>query len=106
MKEITVEVLKAKKENGEDFFLIDVREMTEYLVSNLDGEHIPLGELDTRLSEIENRKDAQVIVMCRSGGRSSRACQYLTTKGFSDVSNLKGGITAWSKEIEPSMPVA
>lgn len=106
MKEITVEELKAKKENGEDFFLIDVREMTEYLVSNLDGEHIPLGELDARLSEIENRKDAEVIVMCRSGGRSGKACQYLTSKGFSNVSNLKGGITAWSKEIEPSMPVA
>ncbi|GAB5410677.1 MAG: hypothetical protein BalsKO_30420 [Balneolaceae bacterium] len=106
MKEITVEDLKAKKEHGENFFLLDVREMTEYLVSNLDGEHIPLGELDSRLSEIENRKDAEVIVMCRSGGRSGKACQYLSTKGFKNVSNLKGGITAWSKEIDPTMPVA
>lgn len=106
MKEITVEELKTKKENGEDFFLLDVREMTEYLVSNLDGEHIPLGELDARLSEIEDRKDAEVVVMCRSGGRSGKACQYLSAKGFSNVSNLKGGITAWSKEIDPSIPVA
>ncbi|MEQ9308305.1 MAG: rhodanese-like domain-containing protein [Balneolaceae bacterium] len=106
MKEITVEELKTKKENGEDFFLLDVREMTEYLVSNLDGEHIPLGELDARLSEIEDRKDAEVVVMCRSGGRSGKACQYLSAKGFSNVSNLKGGITAWSKQIDPSIPVA
>ncbi len=106
MKEITVEELKEKKENGENFFLLDVREMTEYLVSNLDGEHIPLGDLNARLSEIENRKDAEVIIMCRSGGRSGRACEFLSSKGFSNVSNLKGGITAWSKEIDPSMPVA
>lgn len=106
MKEITVEDLKAKKENGEDFFLIDVREMSEYLVSNLDGEHIPLGDLDARLSELEDRKDAELVIMCRSGGRSGKACQYLGAKGFSNVSNLKGGITAWSKEIDPSMPVA
>ena len=106
MKEITVQELKEQKEKGEDFLLLDVREMTEYLVSNLDGEHIPLGELDTRLSEIENRKNAEVVVMCRSGGRSSRAYEYLTSKGFSKVYNLKGGITAWAKEIDPSMPVA
>lgn len=105
MKEITVQELKAKKEAGEDFFLLDVREMTEYLISNLEGEHIPLGELDARLSEIENRKDAEVVVMCRSGGRSGRAYQYLEAKGFSNLYNLKGGITAWANEIDPSMPV-
>lgn len=106
MKEVTVQELKEKKEKGEDFFLLDVREMTEYLVSNLDGEHIPLGELDSRLSEIENQKEAEVVIMCRSGGRSGKACEYLSTKGFSNVYNLKGGITAWSKEIDPTMPVA
>lgn len=106
MKEITVQELKEKKENGDNFFLLDVREMSEYLVSNLEGEHIPLGELDTRLSEIEDKQDVEFIVMCRSGGRSGKACNYLSAKGFANVYNLKGGITAWSKEIDPSMPVA
>lgn len=106
MKEITVQELKEKKEAGENFVLIDVREDFEYLVSNLDGTHIPLGDLDSRLSEIEDQKDAELIIMCRSGGRSGKACNLLTGKGFTNVSNLKGGITAWSKEIDPSMPVA
>lgn len=106
MKEITVQDLKEKKEAGESFLLIDVREDFEYLVSNLEGKHIPLGDLDTRLSEIENQKDAELVIMCRSGGRSGKACNFLSSKGFTNVSNLKGGITAWSKEIDPSIPVA
>lgn len=105
MKEVTVQELKEKIENDEDFFLLDVREMTEYLVSNLDGTHIPLGELDSRIKEIEDQKDQAVIVMCRSGGRSGRACDYLSGMGFHNVANLRGGITAWAKEIDPSMPV-
>lgn len=106
MKEITVQELKEKKEAGESFVLIDVREDFEYLVSNLDGTHIPLGDLDSRLSEIEDQKDAELVIMCRSGGRSGKACNFLSGKGFTNVSNLKGGITAWSKEIDPSIAVA
>ena len=106
MKEITVEELKEKKESGEDFFLLDVREGFEYMVSNLDGEHIPLGDLSSRVEEIKNYKDAEVIVMCRSGGRSGKAVEFLESEGFSTIYNLKGGITAWSKEIDTSMPVA
>ena len=106
MKEITVQQLKDKKEAGEDFFLLDVREGFEYQVSNLDGELIPLGQLDVRLDEIKNHKDQEVVVMCRSGGRSGKAVELLEKHGFENVYNLKGGITAWSKEIDPSMPVA
>jgi adenylyltransferase/sulfurtransferase len=106
MKEVTVQELKEKIENDDDFFLLDVREMSEYLVSNLDGEHIPLGELDARIKEIEDKKDQEVIIMCRSGNRSGRACQFLGGKGFNNVANLRGGITAWAKEIDPSIPVA
>ncbi len=106
MKEITVQGLQTKKENGEDFFLLDVREDFEYQVSNLEGEHIPLGDLPGRIDEIKNHKDAEVVVMCRSGGRSGKAVELLESEGFSNVHNLKGGITAWSKEIDPSMPVA
>lgn len=106
MKEITVQELKEKKENGVEFLLIDVRENTEYLVSNLDGQHIPLGELPNRLDEINADKDAEVIMMCRSGGRSGRAVGIMESNGFTNVHNLKGGITAWSNEIDPSLPVA
>ena len=106
MKEITVQELKEKKDAGEDFFLLDVREGWEYEVSNIDGVHIPLGELPDRVSELEDQRDAEFIVMCRSGGRSGKAAEFLTAQGFSNVNNLKGGITAWGKEIDPSIPVA
>lgn len=106
MKEITVQELKDKKESGEDFFLLDVREGFEYMVSNLDGTHISLGDLQARLGEIEDKKESEVIVMCRSGNRSGKAIDFLEQEGFSNIYNLKGGITAWSKEIDPSMAVA
>ena len=106
MKEITVQELKEKKESGHDFFLLDVREGFEYMVSNLDGEHIPLGDLQSRVDEIKNHKDSEVCVMCRSGGRSGKAVEFLEKEGFSNIYNLKGGITAWSKEIDTSIPVA
>ncbi|MEQ9090950.1 MAG: rhodanese-like domain-containing protein [Balneola sp.] len=106
MNEITVQELKEKKESGDDFFLLDVREGFEYMVSNLDGENIPLGDLPSRVDEIKNYKDSEVVVMCRSGGRSGKALEFLEKEGFSNVQNLKGGITAWSKEIDTSMAVA
>ncbi len=106
MKEVTVQELKEKKESNEDFFLLDVREDVEYLVSNLDGEHIPLGQLENRIKEIEDKKNEEVIVMCRSGGRSSKAVSYLENNGFENVANLKGGMKAWASEIDPSVPVA
>ncbi|MTI88564.1 MAG: rhodanese-like domain-containing protein [Balneolaceae bacterium] len=106
MQEITVQELKEKKENNEDFFLLDVREDVEYLVSNLDGHHIPLGQLKNRIGEIEEHKGDDVYVMCRSGNRSSKAASILSNNGFENVYNLKGGMKAWAKEIDPSTPVA
>lgn len=106
MKEVTVHELKEKRESDEDFFLLDVREDVEYLVSNLDGEHIPLGQLQNRVDEIDDHKDKEVIVMCRSGNRSSKAVSYLESQGFENVHNLKGGMKAWASEIDPSTPVA
>lgn len=106
MKEITVQELKEKKDSGDDFFLLDVREGFEYLVSNLGGEHISLGDLSSKMDEIKTHKNSEVIVMCRSGGRSGKAVELLGKEGFSNICNLKGGITAWSKEIDTSIPVA
>jgi len=87
MKEITVQELKEKKEAGEDFFLLDVREGWEYEVSNIDGVHIPLGELPDRLAELEDQRDTDFVVMCRSGGRSGKDTDFLTCQGFSNVNN-------------------
>jgi len=105
MEEITVQSLKEMKDQNESFFLLDVREHFEYQISNIDGTLIPLKELPDRLSEIEGYKESEVIVMCRSGGRSAEACKFLKNKGFSNVKNLKGGINEWAREIDSSLPV-
>lgn len=106
MKEVTVQELKQKKDNGEEFVLIDVREGFEHEVSNLGGVHIPMGQIPTKIKELEDSKDKEIIVLCRSGARSANVTQFLTASGFSNVSNLKGGITAWARDIEPGLPVA
>lgn len=106
MKEITVQELKEKKEAGDEFLLIDVREQFEYFVSNLEGEHIALGQLETRVEQLDSYKETEVIIMCRTGARSANACSFLERHGFTNVANLKGGITAWAKEIDPSIAVA
>lgn len=103
MKELTVQELKKKKDNNETFTLLDVREEFEFHISNIDGQLIPLDQLPDRLDELD--KEKEVIVMCRTGGRSAKACELLTEKGFKNVSNLKGGVNAWAKEIDTSLPV-
>lgn len=105
MKEITVQELKEKKESSENFLLLDVREDVEYMVSNLDGHHIPLGQLQNRLKELEEHKENEVIIMCRTGSRSSKAVSYLEQNEFENVANLKGGLKKWAEEIDPSLPV-
>lgn len=105
MEMITVHELKKKKENGESFFLVDVREHHEYLVSNIGGYHIPYNDLESRLDEIEEHKDGDVVVMCRSGNTSKDAAKILIDSGFENVFSLEGGMKKWAKEIDPSLPV-
>lgn len=101
MKEITVTEFKKLKDNNADFQLIDVREEHELEVCDIGGEHIAMGEIMDNLDKIS--KDKQVIIHCRSGARSGAICQALESSGFSNVYNLKGGIIAWSLEIDPSI---
>jgi sulfur-carrier protein adenylyltransferase/sulfurtransferase len=102
MKEVTVQELKALKDKGADFQLIDVREPHEYEICNLDGELIPQAEIPHNVDKIS--KDKQVIIHCRSGGRSGNMVQWLEkNSGFTNLYNLKGGILAWAKEIDTSM---
>lgn len=108
MQEITVQELKKKIDNDEKVFILDVREPFEQYQSKLDYDNstlIPLGDLSNRINEIESHKDKEIVCMCRSGGRSAKACEMLEKEGFENVANLKGGINQWAKEIDNSLPV-
>jgi rhodanese-related sulfurtransferase len=103
MNEITVQDLKKMIDNKEDFQLIDVRETFEYEMSNLNGLNIPLAGLVLEADKVS--KDKPVIMQCRSGARSAAALNQLEQLGYTNLSNLKGGILAWKAEFEPDMPV-
>ena len=100
--EITVAKLKERLDAKEDFYLLDVREQHEYQICNLEGNLIPLNELPNRIDELD--KEREIVVHCRSGQRSAQAVMFLQQAGFAKVSNLAGGILAWSDQIDPSMP--
>jgi sulfur-carrier protein adenylyltransferase/sulfurtransferase len=100
--EITVEELKIRMDNKDEIYLLDVREPNEYEIANLGGHLIPLAELAQRVSEIDPYKD--IIVYCKTGGRSARAVRFLRNAGFTKVKNLVGGIDAWSRKIDAEVP--
>ena len=102
MKEITVQELKSKMDNGEDFQLIDVREDNEREFTNIGGDHIPMGTIAQNVDKIS--KDKEVIIYCRSGGRSGKVVGFLeANEGFDNLINLAGGILAWADEIDDSI---
>ncbi|WP_134089690.1 rhodanese-like domain-containing protein [Olivibacter sp. XZL3] len=103
MKEITVEELKQKIDQNEDFQLIDVREEFEYETSNLNGKNIPLAQVLLEKDKIS--RDKPVIVHCRSGKRSAQAILMLEKEGYTNLANLEGGILAWRDAFDPNMPV-
>jgi sulfur-carrier protein adenylyltransferase/sulfurtransferase len=102
MKEVTVQELKQMMDNKEDFQLIDVREEIEFDTCNIGGELIPMGTVMDNLDKIS--KDKKVVVHCKAGGRSGTIVQVLEAQGFTNLYNLKGGILAWSNEIDPTVP--
>jgi molybdopterin/thiamine biosynthesis adenylyltransferase/rhodanese-related sulfurtransferase len=102
--QITVEELKHKLDAKEDIFVLDVREPHEYQIVNLGAPQIPVGELERRVSELADKKDREIVIHCRSGARSQKASLILKQAGFTNVSNLSGGILAWADKIDPSMP--
>jgi len=103
VKEITVTELKEWKDSQKDFQLIDCREQYEFDFANLDGELIPLGNILDQSDKIAIDKD--VVIHCRSGQRSATAIMQLQQKlGLTKLYNLKGGILAWSAEVDPSVP--
>ena len=104
MQEITATELKRRMDEGEDIQLIDVRETNEYQTARIPNSiHIPLGQVINRMSEIDPARET--VVHCKMGGRSARAIEALTRAGFKgNLTNLKGGIIAWSNEVDPSVP--
>jgi rhodanese-related sulfurtransferase len=98
MKEMTAKEVQQHLENGEKLNIIDVREVNEVKVGRIPGiTHIPLGLLEFRTHELDKSKP--YIIVCRSGGRSGQATQYLESQGF-DVTNMMGGMLSWEGKLE------
>jgi len=104
MEEITATELKQRLDKGDDIQIIDVREPHEYQIGQIPDSHlIPLGQVLTRMDEIDPSRET--VVHCKMGGRSAKAIDALQRAGFTGrLINLKGGITAWSNEVDPSVP--
>lgn len=105
MPEITPTELKQRLDRGDRPVIIDVREPHEWEITNLEqhgARLIPLAEISERTDEID--REAEVVLHCRSGGRSGKALEYLQSQGYERLLNLKGGLLAWSDEVDPSVP--
>ncbi len=100
--QVSVQDLKKRLDAGEDIFVLDVREPFEYQIANIGGTLIPQGEVPRRLAEIDRGRE--IVVHCKSGGRSQRIAEFLQQAGYPKVANLAGGILAWSDQIDPSVP--
>ncbi|MEO8721746.1 MAG: rhodanese-like domain-containing protein [Ginsengibacter sp.] len=100
MKNISVEELKSRMDNGEKLNLLDVRQPEETAEFNIGGIAFPLGKIQSmQTEEIENLRDEEVICYCRSGNRSGMAALVLEQLGFKNVKNLTGGMLAWKEMI-------
>ena len=101
--EITPAEVKKKMDAHEPFVLIDVREPHEYQICSIPGSKlIPLGEVAKRMSELDSADE--IVVHCKSGMRSAKAVDFLLKSGFRKIHNMKGGILAWSDQVDPSVP--
>ncbi len=103
--ELSAAAVHAMQARDDDFLLLDVREPDEFMRARLEGSKlIPLGELEDRLAEIRDWKERPVVVHCHHGGRSAKACKLLGDAGFNRVTNLTGGIEAWSLTVDADIP--
>ncbi len=104
--DISVQELKERIDQGDAPLMIDVREPHEWEMQHLDGvQKISLGTLPYKIQDIEEMRDQEVVMICRSGGRSGRATQFLAQQGFTKVRNLTGGMLAWKANIDPDFNV-
>ena len=92
--QMSVQELKQRRDKGEDVFVLDVREPWEYQIANIGGNLIPQNDVPQRLAELDRNRE--IVVQCKSGGRSQRIAEFLAQNGYSNVKNLAGGILAWA----------
>ncbi len=101
--EIEATEVKRMLDSGHSFTFIDVREPNEHRYASIPGAKlIPLGEFQRRVAELDPQ--SEIVIHCKSGVRSARACGLLMGMGFTNVRNLRGGILAWSDQVDPSVP--
>jgi rhodanese-related sulfurtransferase len=104
MKQLVPTELKARMAAGDKLQLLDVREEWEYQTAHIDGSRlIPMGQVADRVTELDPA--AETVVICHRGGRSMQVAGLLERLGFPNVINLTGGVDAWARSVDPSMPV-
>lgn len=100
MQNITAEEVKERLDKGEKLNLVDVREPHEHAEFNIGGVLLPLGKIQNmQTEELDNLKDQEVIVYCRSGNRSGQAAMILDMMGFQNTKNLTGGMLKWQEKF-------
>jgi rhodanese-related sulfurtransferase len=103
VREISPTEFVARRDRGDDLLLLDVREAHELAIASVPGVvHIPMGQVPERLGELDPSRE--IVVLCRSGGRSLQVARFLESRGYGSVANLTGGTLAWSREVDPSLP--
>ncbi len=104
IEDMTPREFLERRAGGAEMTLLDVREAWETALAPVPAEilHIPMEQISTRLKELDPKR--QVVVICRSGGRSLQVARFLSSQGFASVYNLAGGILAWSRDIDPRIP--
>ncbi|MCZ8132173.1 MAG: rhodanese-like domain-containing protein [Steroidobacteraceae bacterium] len=102
VREIAPAEFVARRERGEPLLLLDVREPWELEIASVPGiVHIPMAKVPDRLGELD--RATEIVVLCRSGGRSLQVARFLESQGFGSVANLTGGILAWGRDVDPSL---
>lgn len=105
IKQLTVEQLKEKMDRHDAFKLVDVREADEYKICRIEGSQlIPLSQLQLQFRD-QIKPEDEIVVHCHHGGRSQKACEFLVSQGYKNISNVTGGIHAWSQKINPKVPI-
>jgi len=103
--ETTPRAVQAMREAGEDFVLLDVREPREIAVAAIGGAVVvPMGEIKSRLSELEAQAEEKIVVICHHGARSMQVTAFLRQNEFDDVASMAGGIDLWSRDIDSAVP--
>ncbi len=102
MQEISVQELKSRLDAGENIHVLDVREPDEFAEFNIGAKLVPLGQImGMQIDDLEDWKDDEVVIHCRSGKRSAQAALFMETMGFTNVKNLVGGMLAWQEAGYP-----